>query len=91
MVLKEGREILLMSSSSGIAARRSRSISGALGRGTLVDVLARTLGHAGAAAGAARRSRSSGTEVLLSVAAAVRLQRVMERPGPLREVSKAPE
>jgi len=56
-----------------------------------VEVLERTLGQEGALVSAPRRDRSSSTDVLLSFAAAVRLQSVIEKPGPFNEVSKGPE
>jgi hypothetical protein len=58
---------------------------------TFVNVLARTFGQAGAFVSAASRSRSSGVVELHSLAACVRLQSVIEKPGPFREVSKGPE
>jgi hypothetical protein len=64
---------------------------GAAFRATLVEVLASTFGHAGAFVSALSSSRSSETEVLLSLVAAVRLHNVMEKPGPFNEVSNVPE
>lgn len=50
-----------------------------------------TFGHDGAFVSALSRSRSSSADVLLSLAAVVMLHRVIENPGPLREVSNVPE
>jgi len=80
-----------MSSLEGTSVWLSMSTAGASFRETLVEVLERTLGHEGAFVSAPSSSRSSSTDDLLSLAAAVRLQRVMENPGPFREVSNVPE
>lgn len=54
-------------------------------------MLESTFGHDGALVSAARSSNSSEAVVLQSVAAVVALKRVIEKPGPFKEVSKAPE
>jgi hypothetical protein len=69
----------------------SKLIIGAGFRFAFVEVLERTLGHAGAAVSAARRSKSSETGDPHCSAAAARLQRVIEKPGPFNTVSKLPE
>jgi hypothetical protein len=60
-------------------------------RGTLVEVLERTLGHAGAAVWSLRRPKRSAEVDLHAAAASEMLQSVMENPGPLSELSKVPE
>lgn len=67
------------------------STTGGSLRATFVEVFASTFGHEGAFVSALNSSRSSETESLLSLAAAVRLHSVMEKPGPLSEVSNVPE
>lgn len=81
----------MISSASETGVCFSISITGISSRGTFVDLFASTLGQAGAAVSKAKRSSSSETEVELELAAAVRLQSVIEKPGPFREVSKGPE
>lgn len=56
-----------------------------------MEVFEATFGQDGAFVSAPRRSMSSDTEVLLSFAATVRLQSVMENPSPFSEVSNGPE
>lgn len=51
----------------------------------------RTLGHAGAVVGSFNRSKSSLAAELHAAAARDMLQRVMQNPGPLRELSNVPE
>lgn len=48
------------------------------------------MGHETAVVGASRSSSNSSTDALHSLEAADRLQREMEKPGALRDVSKAP-
>jgi hypothetical protein len=64
---------------------------GAGSRVTFVVVLARTLGQDGAVVSALKRSNISAAVDLQLDAAFVTLQRVTEKPGPLRELSKTPE
>jgi hypothetical protein len=80
-----------MSSSGGTSVLLSISTTGTFVRATLVDLLESTFGHEGAFVSALSNSRSSETEVLLSLAATVRLHKVMENPGPFRDVSNVPE
>ncbi len=80
-----------MSSSGDTLVFLSIFINGKLFLLCFVEVFASTLGHAGAFVSAPKSSTSSSAEVELSFAAAVRLQRVIEKPGPLRELSKRPE
>jgi hypothetical protein len=58
---------------------------------SFVEVFDSTFGHEGAFVSAASKSINSDADVLLSFAASVRLQRVIEKPGPFREVSNVPE
>ena len=84
-------DIPLISWSVVISVFFSISISEAPFRAFFVEVFAATLGQAGAFVSAPSRSNNSDTVVLHSLAAGVRLQSVMEKPGPFSEVSKAPE
>ena len=81
----------LISSSAETGACFSISTSGLSFFATLVEVFARTLGHAGAFVSAPSKFISSLTDVLLSFAAVVRLHNVTEKPGPFKDVSKGPE
>ena len=67
------------------------STTGVFFAASFVEVFDRTFGQDGAFVSASRRFINSDTEVLLSFAAVVRLQRVIENPGPFRDVSKTLE
>jgi len=67
------------------------SIAGVSLLASFVEVFDSTFGHKGAFVSAASNSINSVVNVLLSFAASVRLQRVIEKPGPFREVSNVPE
>lgn len=60
-------------------------------RSTFVEVFESTFGQFGAFVSAPNRSKSSAVAVLLSLAAVVRLQRVIEKAGAFKEDSKHPE
>lgn len=83
-------KIPFRSSEAGTSLLVSISTTGALGRGSLVEVFERTFGQPGALVSAPRRSRSSLVEVLLLCAADVMLRRLTENPGPFSDVSNVP-
>lgn len=80
----------LISSSGDTGVCFSISTSGLFLFADCVEVLASTLGQAGAFVSAPSKSINSSTDVLLSFAAIVRLHSVTENPGPFREVSNGP-